>query len=165
MEARPKIQVKLSKFDKALESASIIVLIVMFLFSIYAFITLPSTIPIHFNASGKVDDYGGKGTILILLLIVSVIYFGMSKLSQYPHIFNYATIITEANAAYQYQLATRLIRFLKLALVIIFTVIILMIYLTNYGISEGLGIWFLPITLCIVGIPILLTLIQSSKTK
>jgi uncharacterized membrane protein len=147
-----------------LESVSIIMLIIIFLFSVYAFITLPNPIPIHFNASGKVDDYGEKGMILILPLIASLIYFGMSKLNQYPHIFNYATTITESNAAYQYQLATQMIRFLKLSILIIFTIILLMIYLTSIDVSEGLGLWFLPFALGIVIVPLIITITKSLRS-
>jgi uncharacterized membrane protein len=163
MEARPKIQVQLSKFDKALESISVGVLVAMICLSIYAFFTLSDIIPTHFNSSGKPDDYGGKATILILPLVISIIYFGLSKLNQYPHIFNYATVITEANAAYQYQLATRLIRMMKLALLLIFTIIILMAYLTAIGISEGLGFWFLPFAVGLIIIPLGVTLMLSLK--
>jgi uncharacterized membrane protein len=163
MEARPKIQPQLSKFDKTLELISVVVLITMIGLSIYAFFTLPDIIPTHFNGSGKPDDYGGKATILILPLVTSIIYFGLSKLNQYPHMFNYATIITEANAAYQYQLATRLIRIMKLALLLIFTVIILMTYLTAINVLEGLGFWFLPFAVGLIIIPLGVTIVKSLK--
>ena len=165
MEERPKIDLQLSKLNKALELMSKIVLVTMLFLTAFVYIDSPDVIPSHFNASGKPDDFSDKSVIFILPLIGSVIYFGINQLVKFPNLFNYAITITKENAQKQYELATRMIRFLQLAILIIFTVIILMTYLIIIDISDGLGEWFLPFALCITNIPVIITLIQSFKTK
>jgi uncharacterized membrane protein len=164
METRPKIQIKLSKLDKSLKLLSTIVLVVMFCLAVFVYLKSPNIIPSHFNASGKPDDFSDKSVIFILLFIEIFIYFGFNQLVKFPHIFNYPVSITKNNAERQYELATRMIRFLQLAMLITFTVIILMTYLINIGISNGLGTWFLPLFLFVINIPVIITLIQSFKT-
>ncbi|HQW14318.1 MAG TPA: DUF1648 domain-containing protein [Niabella sp.] len=154
-----------SRLDNKLELTSKIFLFILWGLTIYAFLKLPKTIPTHFNASGQADDYGNKLTLLILPIIATVIYFGLTKLNKYPHIFNYLTKITEDNAKKQYTIATRMLRFLKLAVLIIFSLIILFTYLTTIGVTNGLGFWFLPFTLVLFLLPTIIGITQSFKKK
>jgi uncharacterized membrane protein len=165
MQTKPKIQIKLWKLDKSLELLNTIVLVAMFCLAVFVYLKSPDIIPSHFNASGKPDGYSDKSVVFILLFIGIVTYFGFNQLVKFPHVFNYPVSITEDNAERQYELVIRRVRFLQLAILIIFTVIILMTYLTNIGISDGLGTWFLPFALCIGIVPVIITLIQSFKTK
>ena len=154
MEARPKISLSPSAVDKKTDLAATVLLIFIWACTVYIFLKLPAIIPIHFNASGKADSYGSKLTLLILPLLATVIYFGLTQLNKYPHIFNYMTKITEANAVFQYSMATRMLRFLKLAILLVFSLIMVLIYLTSKGLVNGLGSWFLPLTLALVLIPV-----------
>ena len=165
METRPKIKLTLSPLDNKLELTSKIFLVIMWGLTIYTFLKLPTTIPIHFNASGQADNYGNKMTLLILPIISTIIYFGVTQLNKYPHIFNYMTKITEENAPKQYSIATRMLRFLKLAIVVIFSLIILFTYLTTIGVTNGLGFWFLPLTYGLLLIPTIISISQSFKKK
>lgn len=165
MEIRPKIKINLSPLDNKLELTTKIFLVVMWGLTIYTFLKLPKTIPIHFNASGQADDYGNKLTLLILPILGTVIYFGLTQLNKYPHIFNYMTKITEDNALMQYTIATRMLRFIKLAILVIFSLIILFTYLTTIGVTNGLSFWFLPISLGLLLIPTIIILSQSFKQK
>ena len=165
MESRPKINITLSPLDKKLELTSIIFLIVLWGLALYSFFKLPTIIPIHFNASGKADGYGNKLTLFILPVLATILYVGLTQLNKYPHIFNYLTKITEHNAVKQYTIATRMLRFLKLAILIIFSLIILFTYLTTIGVTDGLGFWFLPLTYAIILIPTIISISQSFKAK
>jgi len=165
METRPKIQLNLSAFDRTLELSGKILLVVIWGLTIYIFSKLPTIIPVHFNLSGQADDYGNKKTILILPALATLIYFGLTQLSKYPHKFNYVTKINDDNAQKQYSIATRMLRFLKLAILLIFSVIILFTYLTTKGLVNGLGFWFIPLTFVLLIIPIAITIRQSLKKK
>ena len=165
MQTRPKIKLTLLVFDKKLELASKLFLVVTWALTIYTFLKLPSTIPTHFNATGQVDDYGNKLAHLILPILATIIYFGLTSLNKYPHIFNYTTKITDDNAQIQYTIATRMLRFLKLAILIIFSFIILFTYLTTIGVTNGLGFWFLPLSLGLLLIPIIISINKSFKKK
>ena len=163
MESRPRITLSLSKLDKALEVTSKIVLFVMWSLTLYTFLKLPATIPTHYNASGQADDYGNKMTVLILPVLATIIYWGLAQLNKHPHIFNYMNNITENNAHKQYTIATRMLRFIKLANLLIFSLIVLFTYLTAIGVTNGLGVWFLPLTSMLLLIPVVVSILQSSK--
>jgi hypothetical protein len=87
----------------------------------------------------------------------------LTLLNKHPHIFNYPVKITEANALQQYTSATKLIRYLKIIIVMIFTFIDLFTYLTATGRSSGLGSWFLPAMLILLFIPTAHFIVKSYK--
>ena len=165
MEPRPKIKLTLSALDNTLELTSKIFLFFMWALTLYIFIELPTTIPIHFNASGKADNYGKKITLLILPLIATIIYFAITQLNKQPHILNYMTTITKQNAEKEYTGATRFLRFLKLVILLIFSLIILLTSYTSSGLTDGLGFWFLPMTFGLLLIPTVISISQSFKKK
>lgn len=163
MKNRPRITLHLTQFDKRLEVASVILLILLWLLFLATFFTSPSVVAIHYTALGKADDYGSKGTLLILPIIATAIYFGLTQLNKYPHIFNYTTIITNENAEQQYRSATRMLRLLKLSILFIFTLLVVLSYLSTKGYTNGLGVWFLPFTIVIVLVPIVVGIVQLKK--
>lgn len=123
---------------------------------LYTFITyrsLPDVIPIHFNWKGEADRLASKATIWILPGILAIIFTGLSVLTKYPQIFNYPSKITSENAERQYTLATRLIRFLKLTLVIIFTFINIKTVSAAHNQGAGMGVWFAPVFILILCLP------------
>ena len=127
---------------------------------IFNYSNLPEKIPIHFDFSGKADRFGGKVNIFVLPIIASVLYIGLTILNKFPNIFNYPTNITVDNAKIHYRNATRLIRYLKFNIAIIFNLITIQKFRTSNGLVEGLGIWFLPLILGLIFIPIFLYLIK-----
>jgi uncharacterized membrane protein len=131
----------------------------------YVFLKLPATIPTHFNGSGEVDHYGDKKTVLILPIIATAAFFGLTQLNRFPHLFNYMTKITEENAEKQYCIATRMLRVLKLLILLVFTAILLFTYLTTIGATKGLGVWFVPLTIGLFLIPAILSITKSLKAK
>ena len=165
MSRRPKIIIELTLTDKVIEILGWLALAILWTLTLLAFTDLPETIPTHYNGAGLVDNYGDKSTIFILPIIGTLIFVLMTILNRFPHIFNYPTIITAENAEKQYILATRLIRYLKFAIVVIFLVIALMTIWTTNNKSEGLGPWFLPLFLGLVFIPVIVFIIKSVKTK
>ncbi len=164
MENRPKVNVSLSPLDKILESVGKLLIIIIWGLTLFVYFKLPTIIPTHFNAAGQPDGHGNKLTILILPIIATLLYFGLSKLNQFPQSFNYITTITEENAEKQFTIATRMLRILKISLLIIFSHIILFTYLTTIGITNGLGVGFLPFTLGLALIPIIFYIRQSFKS-
>jgi len=126
---------------------------------------LPEVIPQHYNAYGKADDFGSKSNLFILAGIASILNIGLSALKKYPHYFNYPVEITKENAIRQYTLATRMLRFVKLILVLIFSSLVIKTIFIVTGGSHELGFWFLPIALvCLIG-SIAYFLILSFKSK
>ena len=143
--ARPKIRIEPTIADKVVEILGWFVLLVTWIFTIASYSNLPDTIPIHYNGAGKADGFGSKINILILPFIATILYVGITVANKFPHVFNYPTRITEENALRQYTNATRMMRYLKLALVVLFGLIAFKTIQSTRGQSAGLGIWFLPL--------------------
>ncbi len=165
MSERPKIKLALSTTDKLIEIIGWLSVIGIWVSTVANYSALPEKIPIHYNAAGEADGFGGKVTILTLPLIATILFVSMSVLNKYPEIFNYPTTITEENARTQYNSATRLIRVIKAIIVLIFTVISYRTIQTATSKADGLGVLFLPITLALIFIPIIYYVYKSFKAK
>lgn len=165
METRPRIKITLSRLDTTLEYTGLLFLAVLWALSVYVFMNSPVNVPTHFNFSGKVDGYGSRQTIFILPVLGTVLFIGLTQLNKYPHRFNYMTEITEKNALRQYTLATRMLRYLKLAIPAVFSIIVLVTYLTSLGAAKGLGFWLVSVIVLIFLIPAILVIYQSLKNK
>ncbi|MEP7233817.1 MAG: DUF1648 domain-containing protein [Ignavibacteriota bacterium] len=162
---RPRMTPNLTSVDKAIESLGWALLLMLWVFTLLTYSSLPETIPTHFNIAGKADNYGGKITIIIMPIIGTVIFIGLSILNKFPHIFNYPRNITEENALRQYTIATRLIRYLKSGIAFIS---LLLVYLTSRAALEsqiGIGWWGLPLVLCVIFIPVIVYSVKSFKAK
>ncbi|MCJ0742617.1 DUF1648 domain-containing protein [Pedobacter montanisoli] len=160
---RPKLKLNLSKFDIIIEVISIIVLLTLAVFTVVNYKNLPDTVPVHFNLAGEADRFGSKKEIFALPLIAIAIYTLLTILNRYPHIFNYPTQITEANALRQYTNATRLLRYLKLIIVSIF---LLIFYFTTKAAdvkNTALPPWILLLAFASVTILIITFVAKSLK--
>lgn len=148
--ARPVLDLPRNAFENALEFLGAMGLLFMFAMVAQYWANLPERIPSHFGISGLPDAWSGKGTLLILPVLSVVLYGGLTVLSRYPHIYNYAWPITPKNAAAQYRLARQLVIVLKTAIVWIFAYLDWQTIQTALGRAQGLGQTFLPIFLVVV---------------
>ena len=165
MEPESKIKLQLSSFDQALETTGFLMVLILWGFTLFAYFNLPATIPTHFDALGNVNNYGSKATILFMAAFATLVFFGVTVLNKHPGIFNYARPVNKENTEQQYKYATRMLRFLKLTIVIVFILIILLTYLTtNYGIKEP-GIWFVLLIAGLINIPTVYYIIRSIRAK
>ena len=117
---RPKIKIELTKSDKILEIIALLLLIVLWIYVIYNYNSLPEIINTHFNTQGKPDGSGEKQYIFGLPGVATFLYLLVTIASKYPHTFNYLEEITEENAFEQYTKMTKLTRILKIILIGIF---------------------------------------------
>ncbi len=165
MEERPVIKLEWTFIDRILEITGWVAMVGIWILTIVNYPGLPDTIPTHFNALGQVDGYGGKGTLLILPLIVTLVVVGLTILNRFPAIFNFPVKITHENAQKQYTNATRFIRYLKLVIALIFGFIAFNAVQNAQGKAEGLGIWVLPLMLGLIFIPLIIYIGWSFKNK
>lgn len=164
-EYRPKVRPEPTFSDHLTEILSVLGLLAMWAMVAYAFNVLPDTIPVHFDFKGDPDRYGGKTSLILLPILTTLLYAGLTVINRYPHIFNYPVKITEENALRQYTHATRMIRLLKLIIILMFSIIVYFTYRTATGASEGIGMWFLPLLLVAVYLPLIIYLVRSFKSK
>ena len=165
METRPKIKLHLSFFDRTLETAALIGLVVLWGFTTFAYFNLPNTIPIHFGITGKPDNYGSKATLFFMPVLGTIIFYGLTILNKHPNIFNYRTLISEENASRQYGYATKTIRFLKFSIMVTFNLVVLIVFLTVVEKVECLGVFFLPFMFCLLLVPTAYYVFKSVKAK
>jgi len=164
-EERPKLNIKLSPTDQVLELLGWGVLLALWVWTGTSYSSLPDTIPTHFNAAGEADGFGRKASIVGLPVIATLLYIGLTLLNRVPHIFNFPTPVTPDNALRQYTNATRMIRYLKLILVLVFAGISFQTIQQANGTGEGLGLWFLPLTLVLVFMPLVYFVVKSFQKK
>lgn len=163
MKNRPKLNLRLSAMDLSLEILGWTAIIGIWVLTLMHYSKLPDTIPIHYNASGEPDGFGGKGHILSLPIVSTILFLGITILNKFPHIFNYPTEITPENALKQYTNATRLLRYLKLIIAIIHGSIVYQTIRTTIGKTDGIGGWFLPLALGLIFLPLTFFVIKSFR--
>lgn len=164
-EVRPRIKPELSTSDRFIESAAWMVLILMWIIVLINYRDLPEAIPSHFNTAGQPDDSGSKEFIFILPVIGTFVFLLLTVLQGFPYAFNYPVKITEKNALAQYTNALRMIRYLKLIILGIFSLITIFTISTAEGLSTGLGIWFVPFFMIAVFVPLVYFIVKAFKNK
>jgi len=162
---RPKIKITLTLFDKLVESMSWLLLIILWIIILWCFFKLPETIPLHYNFSGIADSYGNKYTYFILPVVGTLLFVLLTIINRYPHLFNYPVKITEDNALKLYTIATRLIRYMKMVILLIFLFIEITTYKVSTHASPGLVKWFLPLTFALIFIPLIYVILKSVLKK
>ena len=165
MSSRPAPEIQTSGFDKMIELAGWGCLILLWIITIFSYARLPEIIPTHFDASGQADDEGSKMVLFFLPVIGTLLFVVLTILNRYPHIFNYPVAITADNAQKQYSNAVRMIKILKLSIVVTFTILVLLISGAASSGNGSLGIWFLPVVLALVFVPIAFFLYKAYKEK
>jgi len=161
----PKIKLDLTLFDKVLEILSWMFLVFLWFITVWNYSSLPKVIPIHFDYKGEADQFGGKGTILGIPIIASVLYIVLTILNKYPHLHNYARKVTLENIEKNYIRSTRLLRIVKLAILIIFSMIVIQTIEISKINATAISVWLLPFSLSLIFIPIILFLVRSKRDK
>ncbi len=85
--------------------------------------------------------------IILLFALACVLYIGLSILERYPHKFNYPVKVTPANKTLLHQLGINTVRYIKLTLILFFTLYIVAIAfaLPNSWIITGSILFFVII--------------------
>lgn len=152
-EKRQKLKIYLTKIDLFFEVVGWGVLVAMWLVVLLNYSNLPDTIPVHYNELGIIDGYGHKSSIWMLLVVASCLFIGMTILNKFPLICNYLTVIRQDNELRQYTIVTKMIRYAKFILVIIFGYLAFKTIRIALGIGNELGHFFMPLMIGLIFIP------------
>jgi uncharacterized membrane protein len=162
---RPVIRPEMTPTDWLMEAFALAGIMVLLGYVIYYYPKLPATIPSHFNGTGAPDEYSGKDSFLFLPGVSIFVYILLSLIVLIPHQFNYTIKITPANALRQYALAIRLIRYLKAAVIWLFFYSSYAIVRVAEGKASGLGLWFLPVVLGGLLVPVVVYFFAAFRNR
>ncbi len=151
---RPIIKIELDSFDRIIEGITYIGLLILWVIVASRYKSLPDIIPTHFDVKGVADDYGSKSTIWLLPAISTVLVIVLALINLKPHNFNLPVKITQENAERQYRLATKMIRFLKLSMLIVFGTIAMFTINVSETKDGGTGYWMLFLILGATFVPL-----------
>lgn len=165
MSKRPIVTLTFTKADRVLEYAGYVLWLLFWGMVIWMYPFLPDEIPIHFNGVGEADGFGSKDTIFLTPIIATFLVLLLSVLERNPENFNYTVEITEENAPRQYLLGVRMMRWMKIFFLLLFMAIDYFTMQVALEKREGLGAWFLPITIGILFTLIAFTIYESIKKK
>ena len=162
---RPKITIKKSKLDRVLEILSFVLILSSALIILIYYNQLPGELPIHFNTPQKdPNGYGKKSLLWQLPIILGIIVLIITRLSQYPYVFNYPIKISPENAEYNYKIASQMLRVLATAISFACFVLTLTSILNGLGLYPELVNYIYPLLLgSLFGIPVIYLVIILFK--
>lgn len=164
MNNRPKIKPERKQKDVFIDYLSIAILVSLWAYLFSVFSGLPEEVAIHFNALGEPDRFAPKAGIFLVPGIGTLLFAGIKILSRYPHLFNYPVKITEENASRLYSIAVKMLTFINLAVVIIFTLISIQIVFKAQG-SDFLASWIFPLLTVIVLVPTIFFTVRMYRKR
>jgi len=120
----------------------------------YYYGQLPENIPRHYGINGEPDAFSGKAILWTLPAIGVPMFTGLFFLSRKPQWFNYPEEITPENAAQMYKSGAKLVRLLNNVIAVAFAYMTFSTIKTVLGTQSGLGVWFTPVFLSAIFLPI-----------
>ena len=117
---RPRLELPRQPVELLLDWLSLLGVGVGIALTIWGWLTLPATIPTHFDFAGNPNAYGSKATLLLLPIISTCVAALLALLTRFPHMYNYPWPITLENASRQYLLARKFLRIVMLEIVWMF---------------------------------------------
>ena len=106
--------------------------------------TLPDRIPIHYNADGVIDGYGGKSMIWGLLAIMWIIVIVMSVSELFPKCWNIPFKVMKENTCRLLTIIWHFISTTKLLVACLFAYLVVMCVR-----GENLLAWFAPMVVTV----------------
>lgn len=161
---RPKLDIPKTTFEKILDCIG---LIVFFGWIIYIFTTwsgLPAEVPGHYDAAGNITRMGSKWELILLPVIAGSLSVFLSFFEKHPEWHNYLNL-NERNIEFQYKNSRLMLNVLKNIMVFLFAAIGWNMIQVGLGKAESLGIWFMPVFLAFIFIPMIFFIVRSVRHK
>ncbi|GIP35220.1 DUF1648 domain-containing protein [Paenibacillus sp. J2TS4] len=161
---RPVLALPKTALEKTLDILSLLLIVGIVVYLSMEWSGLPDQIPIHFNAAGEADGWGGKGFLWFMPAVACLLWAGSTILEKFPHIYNY-TNLTEANVERQYKNARLMLVALKAELTFFLVYYQWQGIRLAQGYDAGLGVWDLPLFLTVILGSLTLFIIRSIRLK
>ncbi len=122
---------------------------------------VPQQVPKHYNEVGEVDDWGGKGSIIMLLVLGWLMYLTLSATELFPQAWNAGVQVTEENRERVYRTLKYMMKTTKLL-----TVWVLAFLAVSTARAEAsLGEMFLPVFELVLFGQMVFWIIRLNKVK
>jgi len=147
-------------FDIALNIASIVLLLGVTIYLIIRWSSIPDQVPGHFNASGEVTRWDGKGSLIFPPIMAGILYIGMTILEQFPQVWNTGVRVTQENMFRVYRILKSMISIIKLLIVAIFTSIVII-----QSLAVSLPVWLLPVFIALIFSTVIINIIRLVRAR
>lgn len=107
--ARPRRDYRTGPVTRAIGVATWVLVAVGLAVLAVRYPDLPQTVPTHFDAAGRADDFGDRSSLFWLALVWVVLQAGITWLAAHPHVGNFPVEVTHENAQRLYREAERLL--------------------------------------------------------
>jgi uncharacterized membrane protein len=161
----PKLHASVRPIDWLIEVIAVIMLLCTIAYTLLEFNSLPDRIPRHFDAAGSPDGFGNKGVILVMPMINTFVFIIITFAQRVPHIHNYLVKLTAENISRQYQNSIDMLRCIRFVTTIQLSYITFATVETALGRMNGLGTFFIPVTLVFIFSVLIFFVIRSYRLK
>ena len=86
--------------------------------------SMPDKMAMHYNLAGEISRWGGKGEILLLVVMVWILDLMISLVEHFPSVWNTGVQVTSENRMRVYRTLKYMVKTLKLAMTLVFTFLI-----------------------------------------
>ncbi|MCM3086494.1 DUF1648 domain-containing protein [Bhargavaea ginsengi] len=162
---RPKLDIPKTALERILDWAAILVFVSGTGYLIWIWGDLPAEVPAHFNGAGEVDRWESKWTLVMLPIIASLLWIGMTILEKFPEKHNYMAELNEHNIEFQYRNSRMMLNVLKNIVVFVFIYISYQMVQVALGGEDSIGMMFLPIFLVLMFAPMIVFMIRSLRNR
>jgi len=107
---------------------------------------------------------GSKWELIMLPVIAAFLTIFMSFIEKHPEWHNYMNL-NEGNIEFQYKNSRMMLNVLKNMMILAFAYISWNSIQVGLGHAESLGIWFLPVFLALVFLPMIFFIVRSVRHK
>lgn len=120
----------MNKFEKEIIYKASTALCACLLFAATIFVILnwhqvPDEIPIHYNFSGEVDRYGGKGALIFMMILAWVLLVVFSVISKCPNCWNMPVKVTDENKDKLYSITKMMLEIVKPIACLLFAIMMI----------------------------------------
>lgn len=134
-----------TRADRILDLLGWILLIGTLAYLILGWSSFPDQIPMHYNGAGEIDQWGGKGEIIFIEVMMWILYLGIGVVEKYPQIWNTGVEVTVKNKEKVYRTLKYMLKTLKFL-----TALIIAYLIVNSLQSAPLPGWFTPAVMILV---------------
>jgi uncharacterized membrane protein len=125
---------------------------------------VPSTLPSHFNAAGKVTAYAPRSFLWLLVGAQAALYLFLLLIARFPRVFNLPAPVGSPNRARMESSAVDMVAWIRLEIVLLFDYLLWAILRVANQKATGLGAAFTFVPATIILLTVFLFLFRMKQT-